>query len=102
MKYRVLHSTYVQQAIDDFRANNPTIPRRTVENNAKEILNRLCADYEETTFRSFAYVVVKILQQLYNGIHVSEQQMERLREISKKAESEKIPLVLLPTHKSHM
>ena len=102
VKHKVLHSTYVQQAIDDFRATNPTIPRSVVENNAKQILNNLCADYEESTFRSFAYVVVKVLQQLYNGIHVSEQQMERLREISKRAEREKIPLILLPTHKSHM
>lgn len=102
MKQKVLNSAPVQQAIDEFRQMNPTVPRAAVVKNAQDILNRLSADYEEPIFRSFAYVVVKVLQQLYDGVHVSEQQMDRLREVAKKAEAEKIPLILLPTHKSHM
>ena len=62
----------------------------------------MAADFHEYTLRYMAYMVQKILQQMYNGIYISQKELTRLKEIAQKAQNEGIPLVLVPTHKSHM
>eukprot|EP01130_Rhizamoeba_saxonica_P010632 TRINITY_DN4372_c0_g1_i2.p1 TRINITY_DN4372_c0_g1~~TRINITY_DN4372_c0_g1_i2.p1 ORF type:complete len:170 (-),score=26.08 TRINITY_DN4372_c0_g1_i2:27-536(-) len=69
---------------------------------AQSIITDLMAKPKENFLRPFAFSVEKVLHRLYSSIHVVENELERLKSYALRAEKEKIPLILLPTHKSHV
>eukprot|EP01114_Cavostelium_apophysatum_P020927 TRINITY_DN7157_c0_g1_i1.p1 TRINITY_DN7157_c0_g1~~TRINITY_DN7157_c0_g1_i1.p1 ORF type:complete len:731 (+),score=200.79 TRINITY_DN7157_c0_g1_i1:88-2280(+) len=98
----VLNSKEVKEAIEELRMMNPNKPRGFAEAKAVAYIERLAAHYKETAMKGTAYVVQNILLQLYNGIHVSQKEIQRVKEAAAKAQQEGVSLVLLPTHKSHV
>lgn len=65
-------------------------------------LQNMEANFQENSLRGLATIVQYILQQMYTGIHLSQREVERVKEAAVKAHEQNIPLLLLPTHKSHM
>lgn len=102
IKNQVLNSKEVQEEIAEFRSQNPNKSKEFAMAKAISHIDRLAANYEEKSLRAFAFIVQNVLSQLYNGIHLSQKEMSRVKDIAIKAQAEGIPLVLLPTHKSHI
>jgi hypothetical protein len=42
------------------------------------MVDRMVADFHEYTLRYMAYMVQKILQQMYNGIYISQKELTRV------------------------
>lgn len=52
--------------------------------------------------RSMVFTVQKILQQLYKTINVVDTQIAELKRVAAEAAARKVPLIILPSHKSHV
>eukprot|EP01116_Phalansterium_solitarium_P014691 TRINITY_DN32477_c0_g1_i1.p1 TRINITY_DN32477_c0_g1~~TRINITY_DN32477_c0_g1_i1.p1 ORF type:complete len:702 (-),score=291.97 TRINITY_DN32477_c0_g1_i1:120-2225(-) len=102
LKDEALHSDTVQAAIDAMAADRNGHFRAKLQQRAKHMLDTLSADFDEKVTRGMVMIVQKILQQLYNGIDLNEKHLERLREVSRKAQQEGVPLIIMPSHKSHI
>ena len=62
-----------------------------------KIITRMVGDPIDNVTRVFAYILRKLFTTLYSGVHVDMRGVEKLKENFGKG-----PLVLLPTHKSHL
>lgn len=98
----VMKSEAVQSAMIEFRVKNPTLSTNDVEAKVDDIYTRMATKFDNKDMRGLAYVVQGILQQMYSGIHISEKEINRVKETAKLAQQQGVPLILLPTHKSHV
>jgi 1-acyl-sn-glycerol-3-phosphate acyltransferase len=85
-------------------------PRRRAElvNGLQEVADKLtdnmiCKFESKTFIRGAYYLVTQLLTRAYHqGIHVSSEEVLRLRKVAERAEREKQSIVFLPCHRSHV
>jgi len=62
----------------------------------------MCKMESKFQIRSAFYMCTQLLTRVYSGVHVSQPEVERLREVATRAAAEKKPIVFLPRHTSHI
>jgi glycerol-3-phosphate O-acyltransferase len=106
MKDRVLGTNRIKAAIRA-EAKEKGISEEAVRHRAYKILERMAADFSLPVARKMDWMLSQFWRRMYQisdsdqpglpGMSVDDAGMLRLREVSKEA-----PLLLLPSHKSHM
>lgn len=90
--------------LDDKRARR----RAEIEGNLREVVdtmmeNMICKMESKTFIRSAYYMCTQLLTRAYHqGIHVSSEEVLRLRSVAETAAKKKQSIVFLPCHKSHV
>ncbi|KAJ5869993.1 hypothetical protein N7455_004934 [Penicillium solitum] len=90
--------------LDDKRARR----RTEIEDNLREVVdtmmeNMICKMESKTFIRSAYYMCTQLLTRAYHqGIHVSSEEVLRLRSVAETAAKKKQSIVFLPCHKSHV
>jgi glycerol-3-phosphate O-acyltransferase len=72
-------------------------PVADIERDARRELNHLCAAMDTTAIELFHRFLDRVWNRIYDGLVVDMAGLERLREAARRG-----PLVLLPSHKSHV
>ncbi|KAK5079956.1 hypothetical protein LTR70_009113 [Exophiala xenobiotica] len=62
----------------------------------------MCKMESKFQIRSAFYMCTQLLTRVYSGVHVSQQEVEKLREVATRAAAQKKPIVFLPRHTSHI
>lgn len=62
----------------------------------------MCKMESKFQIRSAFYMCTQLLTRVYSGVHVSEAEVTRLRKVAKQAAAQKMPIVFLPRHTSHI
>lgn len=92
----LLRSPRVRKHIEgDARSRKKPVP--SVEEYARKELKRLCAKQDPGVISVLRYFLDWLWHQLYDGLVVDEEGVERVREAARKG-----AIVLLPSHKSHV
>lgn len=69
----------------------------------KQADNMICKFESKTFIRGAYYLVTQLLTRAYHqGIHVSSEEVLRLRKVAEEAERKKQSIVFLPCHRSHV
>jgi len=102
IRKQVLKSDAVRAAMEELRVQNPKWSHSVCEAKAVQVLQKMEASFQENSLRGLATCVQYILQQMYTGIHLSQRELQRVKEAAVKAHEQNIPLLILPTHKSHI
>ncbi|KAF3066540.1 Glycerol-3-phosphate acyltransferase [Daldinia childiae] len=82
--------------------------RATIESSIQEVAEKMTNDmickFESKTFiRGAYYLVTQLLTRAYHqGIHVSSEEVLRLRKVAEIAEKKKQSIIFLPSHRSHV
>ncbi|KAF4230727.1 hypothetical protein CNMCM6457_005808 [Aspergillus fumigatiaffinis] len=82
--------------------------RAEIESNLKEVVdtmmdNMICKMESKTFIRGAYYLCTQLLTRAYHqGIHVSSEEVLRLRSVAQEAAKKKQSIVFLPCHKSHV
>lgn len=82
--------------------------KSTIEKSLEELSERIVSDmickFESKPFiRGAYYLTTQLLTRAYHqGIHVSSEEVLRLRKVAEKAEKDKQSIIFLPCHKSHV
>ncbi|KAH9889584.1 acyltransferase [Xylariomycetidae sp. FL2044] len=82
--------------------------RNAIESGLQEVADKLTNDmickFESKPFiRSAYYLVTQLLTRAYHqGIHVSSEEVLRLRRVAEEAERKKQSIIFLPSHRSHV
>ncbi|OQE32058.1 hypothetical protein PENSTE_c001G10099 [Penicillium steckii] len=90
--------------LDEKRARR----RHEIENNLQEVVdgmmdNMICKMENKTFIRGAYYMCTQLLTRAYHqGIHVSSEEVLRLRAVASEAAKNKQSIVFLPCHKSHV
>ncbi|KAI0022510.1 acyltransferase [Xylariomycetidae sp. FL0641] len=71
---------------------------------AEKMTNDMICKFESKTFiRGAYYLVTQLLTRAYHqGIHVSSEEVLRLRKVAEEAERKKQSIIFLPSHRSHV
>ncbi|KAI0482962.1 acyltransferase [Xylariaceae sp. FL0804] len=71
---------------------------------AEKLTNDMICKFESKTFiRGAYYLVTQLLTRAYHqGIHVSSEEVLRLRKVAEEAERKKQSIIFLPSHRSHV
>lgn len=93
---RVLFDERVQQAIER-RIKRKGKPEKAVRKEAYRLIREIAADLDPILIRFWDWVVTWALRNLYEGLEVDREGLERVRQ-----EAHRSNLVLVPCHKSHM
>lgn len=96
IKYDVLKSDRVQHIMSQV-SEETGHSLTSVEKDAKTILEEMGHNQQLRTVRGFGYVLSKLMKQLYTGIYVNEEGIEKLRSVV-----EDYPILLMPTHRSYV
>ena len=123
IKNTVLASPLLQKKLDELVAERvkreqsegllggnekETAKRRTeVSSNLHEyaslmIDKMMCKMESKFQIRSAFYMCTQLLTRVYSGVHVSQEEVLRLKAVATKAAAEKKPIVFLPRHTSHI
>lgn len=62
----------------------------------------MCKMESKFQIRSAFYMCTQLLTRVYNGVYVSQKEVDRLRLVASLAASQKKPIVFLPRHTSHI
>jgi glycerol-3-phosphate O-acyltransferase len=74
-----------------------------LEVSEKMVDEMICKMESKTFIRSAYYLVTQLLTRAYHqGIHVSSEEILRLREVAAKAAEKKQSIIFLPSHRSHV
>lgn len=90
--------------LDEKRARR----RHEIESNLQEVVNgmmdnMICKMESKTFIRGAYYMCTQLLTRAYHqGIHVSSEEVLRLRSVAQEAAKKKQSIVFLPCHKSHV
>lgn len=90
--------------LDEKRARR----RHEIESSLREVVdtmldNMICKMESKTFIRSAYYMCTQLLTRAYHqGIHVSSEEVLRLRSVAEEAAKKKQSIVFLPCHKSHV
>ncbi|KAI2472476.1 acyltransferase-domain-containing protein [Annulohypoxylon bovei var. microspora] len=82
--------------------------RAVIESGIREVAEKMTNDmickFESKTFiRGAYYLVTQLLTRAYHqGIHVSSEEVLRLRKVAEVAEAKKQSIIFLPSHRSHV
>lgn len=93
---RVLSAPKVVEAIEK-SAEDQLVPVEEMHARARAILTKMAADPNRNVIRAFVYSLKKVLDRMCSGVHVDMEGLQRLKDLYGT-----IPMVLLPTHKSHI
>lgn len=94
------------------------ISEEVAQKHVQEILDKMIATFSSNITRSFEYVMTKILKRLFVSIHVDDEGLKMVHKFHaapaansmtqlwcgqvKELEEKGVPVVLIPTHKSHI
>ena len=73
--------------------------KKAVEKEVLDIVNELIGEFRMPVVRFMAWTLHKIFRRIYEKVYVNSEMFDTLREIEKE---KKIPIVLLPTHRSYI
>jgi glycerol-3-phosphate O-acyltransferase len=82
--------------------------RKELESSLLEVSDKMvdemiCKMESKTFIRSAYYLVTQLLTRAYHqGIHVSSEEILRLRQVAEKAAEKKQSIIFLPSHRSHV
>lgn len=92
----VLKAARVQKVIQEV-AQKEGKPPEAIQRRAQKALDRMASDLHMGVARFLDWILNKIWRQMYAGIVIDRHGIEQLREAALKG-----PIVLLPSHKSHV
>ncbi|MCB9638440.1 MAG: 1-acyl-sn-glycerol-3-phosphate acyltransferase [Myxococcales bacterium] len=95
-KELVLKTALVQKAVQQTAEKEGKKPEE-IQRRGKKILDRMASDLDMGIARFLDWILNKIWRQMYAGIVIDRHGIEQLREAALKG-----PIVLLPSHKSHV
>eukprot|EP01124_Arcella_intermedia_P000699 TRINITY_DN10372_c0_g1_i1.p1 TRINITY_DN10372_c0_g1~~TRINITY_DN10372_c0_g1_i1.p1 ORF type:complete len:741 (-),score=190.79 TRINITY_DN10372_c0_g1_i1:1148-3040(-) len=75
---------------------------REAYSRAQKITSQMIGDHRERVTRGMAYMIQRILHQLYGAIHVVQSDREMLQKYATIAQESGMSMIFLPTHKSHI
>jgi len=81
----------------DRLAEEQGVPPAKVHKQAARYLKELAADFQMWMIEAFSMFLALLWNRLYEGVEMDEEGLDRLRTVAKKA-----PLIVVPTHKSHI
>lgn len=86
------------------RAQRRSAIERGLQELAEKLTNDMICKFESKTFiRGAYYLVTQLLTRAYHqGIHVSSEEVLRLRKVAEEAEAKKQSIIFLPSHRSHV
>ncbi|KAK6853877.1 hypothetical protein PG995_010689 [Apiospora arundinis] len=86
------------------RAHRRTVIHQGLQEVADKLTNDMICKFESKTFiRGAYYLVTQLLTRAYHqGIHVSSEEVLRLRKVAEEAERKKQSIIFLPSHRSHV
>lgn len=96
IRAELLRSPRVRRHIDA-AAREQGAPRYVVEKHADKDLRKLCAMPDPNTLGLVARILSWVWTRMYDGLVIDHEGLERLREAARRG-----PIVLLPSHKSHV
>ncbi|KJH49464.1 Acyltransferase [Dictyocaulus viviparus] len=92
----VLTSPKVTEAIEE-EAVRRGLPVLKIQEDAKSILKIMAHNWGLSSTRTFGYVLVKVLERIFDAIYVNVEQLKRIRELCR---SESI--VFMPSHRTYL
>jgi glycerol-3-phosphate O-acyltransferase len=96
IKESIMAGRRLQSFVEEL-AMNTDRPVRDINKEAYRFLDEIAADYNLNWIMLFDMVLTWMLKHIFDGIAVDQDNLEKL-----KKESEKAPLIFVPTHKSHI
>ncbi|KAI1775761.1 acyltransferase-domain-containing protein [Hypoxylon cercidicola] len=86
------------------KAQRRAIIESGIQEVAEKMTNDMICKFESKTFiRGAYYLVTQLLTRAYHqGIHVSSEEVLRLRKVAEVAEKKKQSIIFLPSHRSHV
>lgn len=86
------------------KAQRRAIIESSIQEAAEKMTNDMICKFESKTFiRGAYYLVTQLLTRAYHqGIHVSSEEVLRLRKVAEVAEKKKQSIIFLPSHRSHV
>ncbi|RYP73694.1 hypothetical protein DL769_004165 [Monosporascus sp. CRB-8-3] len=86
------------------RAHRRSVLESGLQEVAEKWTNDMICKFESKTFiRSAYYLVTQLLTRAYHqGIHVSSEEVLRLRKVAEEAQRKKQSIIFLPSHRSHV
>jgi glycerol-3-phosphate O-acyltransferase len=86
------------------KAQRRSAIERGLQELAEKLTNDMICKFESKTFiRGAYYLVTQLLTRAYHqGIHVSSEEVLRLRKVAEEAEAKKQSIIFLPSHRSHV
>ncbi|KAI1653528.1 acyltransferase-domain-containing protein [Daldinia decipiens] len=86
------------------KAQRRSIIESSIQEVAEKMTNDMICKFESKTFiRGAYYLVTQLLTRAYHqGIHVSSEEVLRLRKVAEIAEKKKQSIIFLPSHRSHV
>jgi len=96
-----------EQLLDGTKTNDKSWRRAEIMSSLEEyaglmVDKMMCKMESKFQIRSAFYMCTQLLTRVYSGVHVSQEEVERLRIVATKAAAEKKPIVFLPRHTSHI
>jgi glycerol-3-phosphate O-acyltransferase len=95
-RLRVLRSPHLQSVVTDM-AGERQEDRRALNRRASKMLKAMQATPNSATIRALDVLLDRVFHRIYAGLEVDTAGLKRLRELTKVG-----PVVLLPSHKSHV
>lgn len=96
IKENIMAGRRLQSFVEEM-AMNTDRPIRDINKEAYRYLDEIAADYNLNWIMLFDLVLTWMLKHIFDGIAIDQDNLEKL-----KKESEKAPLIFVPTHKSHI
>ncbi|KAI0403774.1 acyltransferase-domain-containing protein [Xylaria palmicola] len=86
------------------RAHRRAVIESGIRDAAEKMTDDMICKFESKTFiRGAYYLVTQLLTRAYHqGIHVSSEEVLRLRKVAEEAERKKQSIIFLPSHRSHV
>ncbi|OTA84500.1 hypothetical protein M434DRAFT_400446 [Hypoxylon sp. CO27-5] len=86
------------------KAQRRVVIESSIQEVAEKMTNDMICKFESKTFiRGAYYLVTQLLTRAYHqGIHVSSEEVLRLRKVAEVAEKKKQSIIFLPSHRSHV
>ena len=86
------------------RAQRKSVIEQSLQELSEKLTGDMICKFESKPFiRGAYYLVTQLLTRAYHqGIHVSSEEVLRLRTVAKKAEKNKQSIIFLPCHRSHV
>jgi glycerol-3-phosphate O-acyltransferase len=86
------------------RAQRRSVIEQGLQEQTEKLTNNMICKFESKTFiRGAYYMVTQLLTRAYHqGIHVSSEEVLRLRKVAEEAEAKKQSIIFLPSHRSHV
>ncbi|KAI1497868.1 acyltransferase [Biscogniauxia marginata] len=86
------------------KAHRRSVIQSGIQEVAEKMTNDMICKFESKTFiRGAYYLTTQLLTRAYHqGIHVSSEEVLRLRKVAEEAEAKKQSIIFLPSHRSHV